>query len=123
MLFAFAVVPEAQSCPRARSARATDDHAKEIAKKLFSWVHAQFPSRRENRFRQHLESAKLLQGETEINLFTGKVLLIETADRIEIAPCCEKKCACAEIEPKVHAGKHAQHNASPQRNEAIHRYA
>src|ERR1700730_229384 len=123
MLFAFSVRPEAQSRSRTHRARSADDHTKEIAEKLLSWVHTQFPSRCENRFRQHLKSAKLLQGETEINLFTGKVLLIETADRIETAPCCEKKRAGTEIEPKVHDGKKAQQNAPPQRNESIHRYA
>ena len=44
MPFAFAVVPKAELCTRTDSAGTADDCAKELAKKLFGWIHAQFPT-------------------------------------------------------------------------------
>ena len=44
MPFPFAVVPKAELCTRTDSARTADDYAKELAQKLFRWIHAQFPA-------------------------------------------------------------------------------
>ena len=44
MSFPFAVVPKAEPCTRTDSARTADDHAKEVAQKMFRRVHAQFPA-------------------------------------------------------------------------------
>jgi len=44
MAFPFAVVPKAELCTRTDSAGTADDCAKELAKKLFGWIHAQFPT-------------------------------------------------------------------------------
>ena len=44
MPFAFAVVPKAELCTRTDSARTADDHAKEVAQKMFRRIHAQFPA-------------------------------------------------------------------------------
>ena len=41
MPFAFAVVPKAELCARTDSALTADNHAKEIAQKMFRRVHAQ----------------------------------------------------------------------------------
>src|SRR6266446_731010 len=93
MLFTFAVVPQPQSCARARPARTGDDHSEKVAKKLSSWVHAQFAARRDDRFTQDLESPKIFQCEAEINFFTDKILFIEAASCLEITTGGEKKCA------------------------------
>ena len=44
MSFPFAVVPKAELSTRTDSAGTADDCAKELAKKLFGWIHAQFPA-------------------------------------------------------------------------------
>ena len=44
MPFPFAVVPKAELCTRTDSAGTADDCAKELAKKLFRRIHAQFPA-------------------------------------------------------------------------------
>src|SRR6266540_642992 len=123
MLFTFAVVPQAQFRARTRPARTGDDHTEEVAKNLFGWVHAQFPARCENGFPQHLEASKLPYCEAEKNLFADKVLLIEAANRLEIASCGEKKSTRTKIEPKIKHAKYAQQNASPQRHQSIQRHA
>ena len=43
MPFPFAVVPKAELCTRTDSARTADNHAKEVAQKMFRRIHAQFP--------------------------------------------------------------------------------
>ena len=43
MSFPFAVVPKAEPCTRTDSARTADNHAKEVAQKVFCRIHAQFP--------------------------------------------------------------------------------
>ena len=43
MSFPFAVVPKVKLLTRTDSAGTPDDCAKELAKKLFGWIHAQFP--------------------------------------------------------------------------------
>src|SRR5437016_14652264 len=101
MLFAFAVVPQAQFRARARAARTGDDHSKEVAKKLSSWIHAQFAARRDDRFTQDLESPKIFQCEAEINFFADKVLLIEASSCLEIMSCCKKKCAGTKVEAEI----------------------
>src|SRR6266540_6491763 len=123
MLFTFAVVPQAQFRARTRPARTGDDHTEEVAKNLSGWVHAQFPARCENGFPQHLEASKLPYCEAEKNLFADKVLLIEAANRLEIASCGEKKSTRTKIEAKIKRAKCAQQNASPQRHQSIQRHA
>ena len=44
MPFPFAVVPKTELCTRTDSAGTADDCTKELAKKLFGWIHAQFPT-------------------------------------------------------------------------------
>src|SRR4030095_644920 len=111
--FAFAVVPQTQSRTRPRHAWSAEDHDKECAENFFSWIHAQFPARGENRFPQHFETAKFPQREAKINFFSGKVLLIEAANRLKVAARREKKRACAKIESEIKNGKSAQENAAP----------
>ena len=107
MRFAFAVVPQAQFRTRARPARTGDDHSEEVAKKLSSGIHAQFAARRDDRFTQDLESPKIFQCEAEINFFADKVLLIETAGRLEIASRGERKCAGPKVQTEVNRRKPA----------------
>src|SRR6476620_9283035 len=44
MAFPFAVVPKAELCTRTDSTGTADNHAKEIAQKMFRRIHAQFPA-------------------------------------------------------------------------------
>ena len=43
MAFSFAVVPKAELFTRTNSGRTAEDHAKELAQKIFRGIHAQFP--------------------------------------------------------------------------------
>src|SRR5262249_41640644 len=101
MPFPFAVVPKAELCTRTDSAGTADDYTKELGQKMFRRIHAQFPTRSDNRFPQHLEAAEFFQLQAKINLFTSKVLLIESANDIEVVPRSEKKCAGPEIQAEV----------------------
>src|SRR5437773_9456789 len=98
MLFAFTVVPQAELCTRTDSAGTADNYAKEFAQKMFRRIHAQFPTRRNNRFPQHFEAAQFFKFERKINFFTSKVLLVESTNDIEVPPCSEKKCAGPKIQ-------------------------
>src|SRR6266436_812532 len=60
MFFSFTVVPEMEFRPGTHAARSADDNAKEITKKWFRRIHAQFPPGCDNRFAQHFEPAKFL---------------------------------------------------------------
>src|SRR4030095_11459071 len=51
---------------------------------------------------------------------TCKVLLVESANDIEVAPCSEKKRACPKIQAEINQRKPAQQQASPKGNKSIH---
>src|SRR4030095_6838804 len=51
---------------------------------------------------------------------TCKVLLVESANDTEVAPCSEKKCACPKIQAEINQRKPAQQQASPKGNKSIH---
>src|SRR5205823_15115346 len=100
-LFPFPVVPEMQFHARTGDTTPADNDTNDVAKNLSRRIHAQFPPWSQNRFPQHFEATKFPQGQTKINFFTDKILLLEAANRIKVASRCEKKCARAEIEPEV----------------------
>ena len=52
-----AVIPHLQFCTGASRARAPDYNRKKVAQNLSRRIHAQFPSRRDNRFPQHFKAA------------------------------------------------------------------
>src|SRR5215468_2552227 len=120
MAFPLAVVPKAKLFARTHSPGTAEDYAKEFRQKIFRRIHAQFPGRRDNGFSQHFEATQLFQLEGKINFFTSKVLLIESANDIEIATRSEEKCACPKIQAEINRRKAAQQEASPKGNKSIH---